>query len=146
VSLPSKGPNSPYSVGRRTLVARTCVVCERLADGASFPILNAGTKNQARRKVCHDCHNARKRRDREERGIGRPAPRPPQNMQTSAYQHWSAGEDQRLRELIASGTSYEEIAVALGRSMLSVYNRRAVLGIARVRPSHRVAQPWRVER
>jgi hypothetical protein len=126
-------------------VARTCIVCERFADGASFPILNRGTRNEARRRVCHDCHNARKKRDREERGVGRPTPRPPEKLQTSKYQHWSAGEDQRLRELVASGAGYEEIAVALGRSLRSVYTRRAILGIPRVRPSQRVAQPWRIE-
>ena len=144
MSLPSKGPNSPFSSGGRTLLARSCVVCERLCDGASFPILNRGTHRESRRRVCHDCHNRRKKKDRE-RGVGRPSARPPESMQTSAYQHWSAKEDQRLRELIADGTGYEDIAVALGRSLKSVYTRRAILGIPRVRPSAKVQQPWRIE-
>jgi hypothetical protein len=126
-------------------LARTCIACGKFADGESFPILNRGTRNEARRKVCHDCFNARKKRDREERGIGRPTARPPENLQTSAYRHWSAEDDQRMRDLIASGTPYEDIAVALGRSLLAVYNRRNALGISRVRPRHRVRQPWRIE-
>ena len=50
-----------------------------------------------------------------------------------------------MRDMIAAGTGYEEIAVALGRSLRAVYKRRTVLGITKVRPSHRVAQPWRIE-
>lgn len=144
-SLPSRGPNSPFSVGGRTLVARTCIRCGTLADGESFPILNARTKNQARRRTCHDCTNAMKKEGRE-RGIGLPFSRPPEVLQTSKYRLWSAEDDQRMRDLIAAGTGYEEIAVALGRSMRAVYKRRTVLGITRVRSSHRVAQPWRIER
>lgn len=143
--LPSRGPNSPFSVGGRTLVARTCVRCGQLADGDSFPILNARMQNQARRKVCHDCFNARKKLDREERGIGRPPARPPAELQTSRYLLWSAEDDQKMRDMIAAGTSYEQIAVALGRSIRAVYKRRTVLGIARVRPSHRVEKPWRID-
>jgi hypothetical protein len=126
-------------------LARTCIACGKLADGESFPTLNRGTPNEARRKVCHDCFNARKKRDREERGIGRPTARPPENLQTSAYRQWSVEDDQRMRDLIASGTPYEDIAVALGRSLRAVYKRRSILGISRVRPSHRVRQPWRIE-
>lgn len=144
-SLPSRGPNSPFSVGGRTLVARTCTACGRLADADSFPVLNAGTRNQARRKVCHACHNLRKKRDREERGIGRPTARPPERLQTSKYQRWSAEDDEFLTEAIRKRWGYEEIAVALGRSLNSVYTRRGILGLARVRPSHRVAQPWRIK-
>lgn len=102
-------------------------------------------KNQARRKVCHDCFNARKKHDREERGIGRPSAKPPAELQTSRYLLWSVEDDQRMRDMIAAGTGYEEIAVALGRSLRAVYKRRTVLGITKVRPSHRVAQPWRIE-
>lgn len=127
-------------------MARTCIACGKLADGESFPILNRGTRNEARRKVCHDCFNARKKRDREERGIGRPTARPPENLQTSAYRKWSVEDDQQMRDLVASGTPYEEIAVALGRSLHAVYTRRNILGLSRVRPSRRVATPWRVER
>ena len=145
-ALPSRGPYSPFSVGSRTLVARTCVRCGQLADGDSFPILNARMKNQARRKVCHDCFNARKKLDREERGIGRPTARPPEGLQTSRYLLWSVEDDQRMRDMIAAGTGYEEIAVALGRSIRAVYKRRTVLGIAAVRPRHRVDTPWKVER
>ena len=144
-ALPSKGPHSPFSVGQRTLVARTCLTCGKLADGDSFPILNAGTKNLARRKVCHDCQNARKKRDREERGIGRPTARPPEELQTSKYRRWTKDEDKYLRENI-NGQSYEQIAVVLGRSLASVYTRRRILGLAAVRPRHRVEQPWRIER
>ena len=140
--LPSKGPYSPFSVGRRTLLARTCIKCGRLADGESFPVLNHG---RSRRRVCHDCFNARKKADRE-RGVGQPTPRPPQDKQTSAYEFWSVEDDQRMRSLIESGTPYEVIALALGRSVRAIYKRRSVLGIARVRPSHRVEQPWKVER
>ena len=144
--LPSRGPYSPFSPGGRTLVARTCRQCGALADGDSFPILNAGTKNQARRKVCHDCNNARKKHDREVRGIGRPTARPPEELQTSKYLFWSVEDDQRMRDMVAAGAGYEQIAVALGRSIRAVYKRRTVLGIARVRPSHRVEKPWRIER
>lgn len=142
MSLPSRGPYSPWSVGPRTLLARTCPNCGRLADGDSFPILNGG---RSRRRVCHDCFNARKKRDREERGIGRPIPRPPIDKQTSAYEFWSVEDDQRMRSLIDSGVSYEAIALALGRSLRAVYKRRTVLGIGKQRYSHRVEQPWRIE-
>lgn len=99
----------------------------------------------ARRKTCHDCTNAQKKRDREERGIGRPTARPPEDLQTSAYRLWSVEDDQRMRDLIAAGTGYEDIAVALGRSLKAVYKRRNILGITRVRPSHRVKEPWKIE-
>lgn len=142
--LPSKGPNSPFSTGRRTLVARTCRDCGELADGDSFPILNAGTKNQARRKTCHKCTNANKKRLREERGIGLPGPRPPERFQTSKYRQWTVEEDDYLRERIHD-TSYENMAVALGRSLNSVYTRRGILGLAKVRKSHRVEKPWKIQ-
>jgi hypothetical protein len=138
---PSKGPNSPFSAGTRTLLARTCVGCGELADGDSFPVISGVG---ARRRSCHKCVNARKKRDREERGIGLPAPRPPEQLQTSRYQLWSAEDDRQLRDRIAAGEGYEDIAIALGRSLRSVYKRRSVLGLARIRKSHRVAKPWRI--
>jgi len=144
--LPSKGPNSPYSVGRRTLVARTCVECGELADGDSFPILNAGKRNEARRKTCHKCTNARKKRDREERGIGLPpSERPPERLQTSKYRRWTAEEDRYLTEHVGD-TSYENMAIALGRSLNSVYTRRTILGLSAVRKSHRVEKPWKIQK
>jgi hypothetical protein len=138
---PSKGPNSPFSAGTRTLLARTCVGCGELADGDSFPVISGVG---ARRRSCHKCVNARKKRDREERGIGLPAPRPPEQLQTSRYQLWSAEDDRQLRDRIAAGEGYEDIAIALGRSLRSVYKRRSDLGLARIRKSHRVAKPWRI--
>lgn len=140
-SLPSRGPNSPFSAGSRTLVARTCIRCGKLADGDSFPLINKGAGG--RRKTCHHCTNARKKQDREERGIG--LPRPPEAQQTSKWQRWSAEDDRYLREHI-EGQSYEDIAVALGRSVRSVYKRREVLGLPPVRVRHRVAQPWKIEK
>lgn len=142
--VPSKGPNSPYSAGPRTVLARTCMACGELADGDSFPMLNAGKHNQARRKTCHKCTNAKKKRDRILRGIGVPAPRPPMELQTNKKLQWSAEDDTYLRENI-NALSYEEIAVALGRSMNSVYQRRGYLGLAIVRKKHRVARPWRIQ-
>lgn len=139
--LPSKGPNSPFSAGTRTLLARTCKECGELADGDSFPILNAGTPKQARRRSCHHCTNALKKKARQERGIGLPGPRPPERLQTSKYQRWSTEEDAYLRENVG-GMSYEEIAVSLGRSLNSVYTRRGILGLAVVRKRHRVEKPW----
>lgn len=136
--LPSKGPNSPFSAGTRTLLARTCLKCGELADGDSFPVIS-GTG--ARRKACHHCTNAQKKRDRILRGIGVPAPRPPEVLQTNKKARWSADDDKYLRENVA-GLSYEEIAVHLGRSLRSVYKRREILGLAPVRKSHRVAKPW----
>lgn len=143
-TLPRKGPNSPFSPGSRTLLARTCIRCGELVDGDSFPLLNAGTHKQARRRVCHNCFNARKKRDREERGIGVPAPRPPEELQTRRRTQWSVEDDMLLTGLLAAGTSYEDIAVALGRSLNAVYKRRDVLGISKVRKSHRVEKPWRI--
>jgi hypothetical protein len=142
--LPSKGPNSPFSAGSRTLLARTCKTCGELADGDSFPLLNAGTKNQARRKACHNCTNRQKKIDRIQRGIGVPAPRPPEELQTSRKLQWSVEDDKYLRENIA-GQSYEAIAVALGRSLSAVYKRRDILGLAAVRKRHRVEKPWKIQ-
>lgn len=99
--LPSKGPNSPFSAGNRTILARTCTKCGELADGDSFPLLNAGTKNQARRKVCHNCQNAFKRTKRAEGVYAMPVPRPPEELQTAKYTLWSAEDDQRMRDLVA---------------------------------------------
>ncbi|HEX9229771.1 MAG TPA: hypothetical protein VF885_24500 [Arthrobacter sp.] len=138
--LPSKGPNSPYSAGTRTLLARTCIECGELADGDSFPVISGVG---ARRKTCHHCTNANKKRLREERGIGLPSPRPPERFQTSKYQRWSSEEDTYLRENVGA-LSYEEIAVALGRSLHSVYTRRGILGLAQVRKRHRVEKPWQI--
>lgn len=138
--LPSKGPNSPFSSGPRTVVARTCRQCGELADGDSFPALASG-----RRHVCHRCQNLRKKQDREQRGIGIPAPRPPEAQQTNKRRQWSAEDDRQLRDLIAAGTGYEAIAVALGRSIRAVYKRREILGLAQVRKRHRVAKPWTIQ-
>jgi len=126
-------------------VARTCTACGELADGASFPLLNRGLKNEAYRKTCHDCTNAKKKRDREERGIGLPAPRPPEELQTARWKRWTKDDDLRLRQGIAAEETYEDIAVALGRSLRSVYKRREILGIAQVRKKHRVEKPWRIQ-
>lgn len=138
--LPSKGPNSPYSVGTRTLLARTCRDCGKLADGDSFPLL---ARANARRSVCHDCFNARKKRDREERGIGLPAPRPPEELQTNKKQRWTEEDDLYLTENLPT-KSYEEIALVLGRSLRAVYKRREILGITAIRKQHRVEEPWRI--
>lgn len=143
--LPSKGPNSPFSAGNRTILARTCKTCGELADGDSFPLLNAGTKNQARRKECHHCTNARKKYNREVNGIGVPEPRPPLNLQTSSWTQWAVEDDRILREGHEAGRTYEDIAVELGRSLSSVYQRRVRLGLARVRKSHRVEKPWKIQ-
>jgi hypothetical protein len=139
--LPSKGPNSPFSVGTRTLVARTCIKCGELADSDSFPVISGVG---ARRRTCHTCTNAQKKRDREERGIGLPQPRPPEKLQTKKRTHWSIDDDNYLREHI-SNHSYEKIALALGRSLNSVYIRRRILGLATVRKTHRVEKPWVVK-
>jgi hypothetical protein len=140
VSLPSRGPNSPFSAGTRTLLARTCLKCGELADGDSFPVISGVG---ARRRNCHHCVNARKKMDREERGIGVPAPRPPEAQQTKRWQKWTAEDDKFLRENI-DGLSYEDIAVHVGRSVRAVYKRREILGLAPVRKRHRVAKPWRI--
>ena len=141
--LPSKGPNSPFSAGNRTVLARTCTKCGELADGDSFPLINQGAGG--RRKVCHTCQNRQKKADRIQRGIGVPPARPPEELQTSKYTLWSAEDDQRMGDLIASGESYESIAIVLGRSLRSVYKRRSVLGLSRVRKSHRVEKPWKIQ-
>ena len=143
--LPSKGPNSPFSAGNRIIVARTCSRCGELADGDSFPLLNAGKSNQARRKVCHHCQNAQKKRDREERGIGLPRIRPPEELQTNKWQQWSAEEETYLRESLAQGYSYEDIGLALGRSANAVFLRRGKLGLPNIRKSHRVEKPWKIQ-
>lgn len=44
--LPSKGPNSPFSAGTRTIIARTCTKCGELADGHNFPV-PVGTRRRA---------------------------------------------------------------------------------------------------
>jgi hypothetical protein len=139
-ALPSKGPNSPFSAGKRTILARTCLKCGELADGDSFPIISGVG---ARRKACHKCVNAQKKRDRIQRGIGAPQSRPPEELQTNKKRQWSGEDDQFLRDNIA-GMGYEEMAVALGRSLNSVYQRRTALGLAPVRKRHRVARPWRI--
>jgi hypothetical protein len=141
MSLPSKGPNSPFSAGRRTLVARTCRQCGELADGDSFPVISGVG---ARRKACHNCTNAKKKQDRIQRGIGVPPARPPEPLQTSKYRRWTAEEDNYLREHVED-TSYENMAIALGRSLNSVYTRRGILGLAKVRKQHRVEKPWSIQ-
>lgn len=138
--LPSKGPNSPFSAGTRTLLARTCMKCGELADGDSFPVISGVG---ARRKACHKCVNAQKKRDRIQRGIGVPPPRPPLELQTNTKRQWSVEDDRYLRENIA-GQSYEALAVALGRSLASVYKRRDILGLSAVRKRHRVEKPWKI--
>jgi hypothetical protein len=140
--LPSKGPNSPFSAGNRTILARTCSKCGELADGDSFPLINQGAGG--RRKVCHRCQNRQKKIDRIQRGIGVPEPRPPLDLQTSSWTQWESGDDDILRKGHAEGRSYEEIAIELGRSLSSVYQRRVRLGLSRVRATHRVEKPWRI--
>jgi hypothetical protein len=114
--------------------------CGELADGDSFPVISGVG---ARRKACHHCVNAQKKKDREERGIGVPTPRPPEAQQTKRWQKWTKEDDEYLREHIGV-ESYEDIAVHVGRSVRAVYKRRDILGLARVRKSHRVEKPWRI--
>ena len=137
--LPLKGPNSPYSPGTRTVLARTCKSCGQLADGDSFPLISGG--RGGRRHTCHNCTNEKKKQDREQRGIG--IPRPPEKLQTSKYRLWTAEDDKYLRDHVDT-MSYENIAIALGRSLRSVYKRRSDLGLAAVRKKHRVEKPWRI--
>jgi hypothetical protein len=123
-------------------VARTCRQCGELADGDSFPVISG---NGSRRRACHKCVNAKKKQDRELRGIGVPPPRPPLPLQTNTKRQWTAEDDKYLREHVGLD-SYEDIAVALGRSLRSVYKRREILGLATVRLRHRVEKPWSVSR
>ncbi len=138
--VPSKGPNSPYSPGTRTLLARTCAVCGALGDGDSLPL--TGLKAY-RRSECHACFNKRKKRDREERGIGLPPPRPPENLQVNRHIPWTQEDDNYLREHLGTD-DVEDIAIALGRSINAIYVRRSILGLQSLRIRHRVAQPWRI--
>ena len=138
--LPSKGPYSPFSAGLRTLLARTCLKCGELADGDSFPVIS-GTG--ARRRACHNCVNRQKKRDRIQRRIG--VPRPPERLQTSKWQQWTEVDDRILRDCLEAGFGYEEIAVALGRSVNAIYQRRERLGLPRVRKKHRVEKPWKIQ-
>lgn len=124
-------------------MARTCLECGQLADGDSFPVISS---TGARRRACHHCVNAKKKADREQRGIGVPAPRPPEALQTKKRTQWQEIDDRILRDSLDMGMGYEEIAVALGRSLRAVYKRRDILGLARVRKSHRVAKPWSITR
>lgn len=144
--LPSRGPRSPFSVGGRTLLARTCKACGELLDGDSFPLLNRGTKNETRRRVCHRCQNDFKKRKREDGEYEMPTARPAEALQTSKYRLWSAEDDQRMRDALTRGLTYEEIAVLLGRSLRAIYKRRSDLGLAKVRKQHRVARPWTIQR
>lgn len=141
MKLPSKGPYSPFSAGTRTLLARTCMKCGELADGDSFPVISGVG---ARRRACHKCVNAQKKRDRIQRGIGVPEPRPPAALQTNTKRQWSVEDDTYLRENVG-GVSYEELAVNLGRSLQSVYKRRDILGLSAVRKKHRVEKPWKIQ-
>jgi hypothetical protein len=115
--------------------------CGELADGDSFPVISGVG---ARRRACHNCVNAQKKKDRVERGIGLPVPRPPEELQTSKWRQWSAEDDQYLREHIHV-QDYVDIAVNLGRSLNSVYTRRSILGLSKVRKSHRVEKPWKIQ-
>jgi DNA-directed RNA polymerase specialized sigma24 family protein len=115
--------------------------CGELADGDSFPVISGVG---ARRKACHNCTNRQKKQDRIQRGIGVPAPRPPMALQVNTKRPWSSEDDSFLRDNV-EGMTYEAIAVALGRSLGAVYQRRDRLGLARVRKSHRVAKPWRIQ-
>ncbi len=141
--LPSKGPKSPFSAGSRTILARTCTKCGQLADGDSFPLINQG--KGGRRRVCHNCQNAQKKLDREQRGIGLPAPRPPEVLQTSKYELWTDKDLDHLKDAYAQGYSYEDIALALGRSARAVFQRRVKLGLPRQRKQHRVEKPWKIQ-
>lgn len=139
MTLPSRGPYSPFSAGTRTLLARTCRRCGELADGDSFPVISGAG---VRRSVCHACQNRQKKQDRIERGIGVPAPRPPEPQQTRKREKWTAEDDRALRDGIEAGKGYEALAVELGRSLRAVYKRREVLGLAAPRKRHRVEKPW----
>lgn len=115
--------------------------CGELADGDSFPVIS-GTG--ARRRNCHHCVNRQKKQDRIQRGIGVPAPRPPEELQTNRKLQWTAEDDNYLRENIHA-RSYEALAEALGRSLRAVYKRRDILGLATVRKRHRVEKPWKIQ-
>lgn len=120
-------------------MARTCISCGELADGDSFPIISGVG---ARRRACHNCVNAKKKRDREERGIG--LPRPPEKYQTNKKRQWSADDDKYLTENLLN-QSYESLAIHLGRSLRAIYRRRELLGLSKVRKSHRVEKPWKIQ-
>ncbi|MCC2319725.1 hypothetical protein [Cellulomonas xiejunii] len=110
-----------------------------LGDGESFPLIDG----RYRRSGCHRCFNKRKKRDREERGIGLPPPRPASHLQVNRHIAWSQADDDYLRQHLPVD-EVEDIAKALGRSVNAIYIRRAALGPASMRIRHRIAQPWRI--
>ena len=115
--------------------------CGDLADADSYPVISGVG---ARRRSCHHCVNAKKKLDREQRGIGLPpGPRPPEDRQTAKWQRWTRDEDEYLRSTLYD-LSILEIAESLGRSTRAIYKRREVLGLPTVRVKHRVEKPWMI--
>ena len=102
------------NVGTRTVVAKSCVLCGVLKMANQFAVV----QKKYRDSYCRTCHNRH----------GRPVMRGHQETASKAAskhrEPWTDSDISRLRELIEDGLTGPQIALALKRTVYSVYTMK----------------------
>lgn len=102
------------AIGKRTLLAKTCLVCGELKMADQFAIL----QKYYRDSYCKGCHNAHARpgmHTHQERAL---------KAAVKHRQPWTEGEIQRLERMVSEGLTGPQMALALNRSVYAVYTMK----------------------
>lgn len=104
-------------IGKRTLLAKSCLVCGKLKPGSSY----AAVMKHYKQSYCHECHNLRSRPGMHAHQEGS------LERALSHRQPWSDAELRYLAEMAAKGRTGPEMALELNRTVYSVYTMKAKL-------------------
>lgn len=102
------------AVGKRTLLAKTCLICGELKDASQFAIL----QKYYRDSYCKCCHNLKARPgmyNHQQEAL---------KVAVKHRQLWTKEEIQRLEQMASEGFSGPQMALALNRSVYAVYTMK----------------------
>lgn len=107
----------PISVGHRTLLAKTCLICGVLKGPEQYSLVVNGYYDS----FCKECHNAYttpRMREYQEKAL---------KAAVNHYNAWTDEELKRLSQMTSEGRTGPQIAFALNRTVYSVYTMRSKL-------------------
>ena len=102
------------TIGKRTLLAKTCLICGLLKMADQFAIL----QKYYRDSYCKSCHNAHSTPVMKEHQ---------QEALKGAVKHrqpWTGAEIQHLERMVSEGLTGPQMALILNRSVYAVYNMK----------------------
>lgn len=105
------------TVGRRTLLAKSCLECGQLKPASSF----ATVMKHYFQSYCHECHNVRSRPGMLEHQAGS------LERALSHRKPWTEAELRYLAEMVSKGRTGPEMALELNRTVYSVYTMKSKL-------------------